>query len=103
MAAVQAFCEKAHAAGIKVFMDTDPRIARREFFARWPDDMQGVVSVVSAAPTNGVAAFSYTFKDATDHMTGGARNSYRPVKARVAAAFAVKRRADAQAWMPHGM
>ena len=94
MAAAKTVCEKAHAAGIKVYMDTDPRIARREFFARWPNDMQGVAVVVTAAPTNGVAAFTYTFKDATDHMTGGARNSYRPVKARVAAAFAVRRRAD---------
>ena len=92
--AAQAVNEKAHAAGIKVYMDTDPRIARREFFARWPNDMQGVAVVVTAAPTNGVAAFTYTFKDATDHMTGGARNSYRPVKARVADSFAVRRRAD---------
>ena len=92
--AAQAVNEKAHAAGIKVYMDTDPRIARREFFARWPNDMQGVAVVVTAAPTNGVAAFTYTFKDATDHMSGGARNSYRPVKARVAASFAVRRRAD---------
>ena len=92
--AAQAVNEKAHAAGIKVYMDTDPRIARREFFARWPNDMQGVAVVVTVAPTNGAAAFTYTFKDATDHMTGGARNSYRPVKARVADSFAVRRRAD---------
>ena len=94
MAAAKKVCEKAHAAGIKVFMDTDPRIARREFFARWPNDMQGVAVVVTAVPTNGVAAFTYVFKDATDHMTGGARNAYRPVAARVAAAFAVRKRAD---------
>ena len=94
MAAAKAVNEKAHAAGIKVYMDTDPRIARREFLARWPKDMQGIATVVTAVPTNGVAAFTHTFKDATDHMTGGARNSYRPVSARVAAAFAVRRRAD---------
>ena len=94
MAAAKTVCEKAHAAGIKVYMDTDPRIARREFFARWPKDMQGVAVVVTAAPTNGVAAFTYVFKDATDHMTGGARNAYRPVAARVAAAYAVRKRAD---------
>ena len=94
LAAAQAINEKAHAAGIKVYMDTDPRIARREFLARWPDEKQGIAVVVTAAPTNGVAAFAYTFKDATDHMTGGARDSYRPVKARVAASFAAKRRTD---------
>ena len=94
MAAAKTVCEKAHAAGIKVYMDTDPRIARREFFARWPKDMQGIATVVTAVPTNGVAAFTHTFKDATDHMTGGARNAYRPVSARVAAAFAVRKCAD---------
>ena len=94
MAAAKTVCEKAHAAGIKVYMDTDPRIARHEFFARWPKDMQGIATIVTAVPTNGVAAFTHTFKDATDHMTGGARNSYRPVKARVAAAYAVRKRAD---------
>ncbi len=92
--AAQSVCEKAHAAGIKVYMDTDPRIARREFLARWPDDKQGVAVVVAVAPTNGVASFAYTFKDATDHMSGGARSSYRPVTARVAASFAAGRRAD---------
>ena len=94
ISAAKALFAKARAAGVKVYMDTDPRIARQEFFARWPNERQGIAAVISAAPTNGVASFTYTFKDATDHMTGGARNSYRPVAARVAAAFAAKRRAD---------
>lgn len=94
MSAAKTFFAKARAAGVKVYMDTDPRIARREFFARWPNERQGIACVVTAAPTNGVAAFTHTFKDATDHMTGGARSSYRPLAARVAAAFAARRRAD---------
>ena len=94
MSAAKAFFAKARAAGVKVYMDTDPRIARREFFARWPNERQGIAYVVTAAPTNGVASFSHTFNDATDHMTGGARNSYRPVSARIAAAFAARRCAD---------
>ena len=94
MSAAKAFFAKARAAGVKVYMDVDPRIARREFFARWPDERQGLAYVTTSTPTNGVAVFSHTFKSKTDHMTGGARNSYRPVAARVAAAFAVRRRAD---------
>ena len=94
MSAAKAFFAKARAAGVKVYMDTDPRIARQEFFTRWPNERQGIAAVVTVVPTNGVAAFTYTFKDATDHMTGGARNSYRPLSARVAAAFAARRRAD---------
>ena len=94
MAAAKAFFAKARAAGVKVYMDTDPRIARREFFARWPNERQGIAYVATAAPTNGVASFAHTFNDATDHMTGGAKSSYRPLAARVADAFAVRRRAD---------
>ena len=94
MAAAKAFFAKARAVGVKAYMDVDPRIARREFFARWPNERQGIAAVVTAVPTNGVASFAHTFKDATDHMTGGARNSYRPLAARVAAAFAAHRRAD---------
>ena len=94
MAAAKAFFAKARAVGVKAYMDVDPRIARREFFARWPNERQGIAAVVTAVPTNGVASFAHTFKDATDHMTGGARNSYRPLAARVAAAFAARRRAD---------
>ena len=36
-AAAKAFFAKARAAGVKVYMDTDPRIARQEFFSKWPD------------------------------------------------------------------
>jgi hypothetical protein len=94
MSAAKAFFAKARAAGVKVYMDVDPRIARREFFARWPNERQGLAYVTTSTPTNGIAVFSHTFKSKTDHMTGGARNSYRPVAARVAAAFAVRRLAD---------
>ena len=94
MSAAKAFFAKARATGVKVYMDTDPRIARREFFARWPNERQGIAYVATAASTNGVASFAHTFNDATDHMTGGAKSSYRPLAARVADAFAVRRRAD---------
>ena len=92
--AAKAFFAKAHASGVKVYMDTDPRIARREFFSRWTDERQGIATVVTALPTNGVAEFSHVFSDAEDHMTSGAASTYFPLSARVAAAFAARRGQD---------
>ena len=92
--AAKAFFAKAHASGVKVYMDTDPRIARREFFSRWPDERQGIATVVTALPTNGVVEFSHVFRDAEDHMTSGAASTYFPISARVAAAFAARRGLD---------
>ncbi|MBR4615827.1 MAG: hypothetical protein IKO55_09490, partial [Kiritimatiellae bacterium] len=48
MSAAKAFFAKARAAGVKVYMDTDPRIARREFFARWPNERQSIAYVATA-------------------------------------------------------
>ena len=94
--AARSFIERAHAAGAKVYMDTDPRIARREFLSRWPKDRQQLASVIIVAPTNGVATFSHEFKDAEDHMTSGARDSYRPLSGRVISAFAAKRKSNGE-------
>jgi len=96
IAAAKACCEKAHAAGVKVYMDTDPRIARAEFFRQWPDEKQTIVRVELAAATNGTARFSHVFRSVQDHMSWGSRSAYRPLNARVAAAVAAKRRADGQ-------
>ena len=52
MSAAKAFFAKARAVGVKAYMDVDPRIARREFFARWPNERQGIAAVVTAVPTN---------------------------------------------------
>ena len=92
--AARVFFAKTRAAGVKAYMDTDPRIARCEFLSRWPDEKQGVAHVVAATPTNGCVAFSYEFKDAEDHMTSGAAVSYRPLKVYEPIAFAAKRRPD---------
>ena len=95
-AAAKRCFEKAHAEGVKVYMDTDPRIARREFFAKWPGDRQGIAAVTVVQPTNGVAAFTSVFASAQDHMSWGSTDAYRPLAGRVAAAFAVRRRADGE-------
>ena len=92
--AARDFFGKTRAAGVKAYMDTDPRIARREFLSRWPKEMQGVAAVVMATPTNGCASFVHEFKDAEDHMTSGTAVSYRPLAARAQVAFAVKRKPD---------
>ena len=92
--AAMKFFKKARAAGVKAYMDTDPRIARREFLSRWPKELQGVATVVMVASTNGYANISYEFKDVEDHMTSGAKVSYRPLAARVSSAFVVALNAD---------
>lgn len=94
LAAAKQAIAKAHAQGVKVYMDTDPRIARREFFARWPEDRQSVASVTVSVPTNGIATFSAVFRPVQDHMSWGSRSAYRPLSGKVVSAFAAKRRAD---------
>jgi hypothetical protein len=92
--AARNFFKKAGEHGVKVYMDTDPRIARKEFFSRWPEDCQSVAKIVTAEPSSGMVKLEYVFKDAEDHMTSGAAVSYRPLRARVAVSVAVKKRAD---------
>ncbi|MBQ0031976.1 MAG: hypothetical protein KBT68_04150, partial [bacterium] len=96
IAAAKRCIDKAHAEGVKVYMDTDPRIARREFFAKWPEDRQGIAAVTLAEPKDGAAAFTSVFKPSQDHMSWGSTDAYRPLAGRVAAAWAVKRRADGE-------
>ena len=91
VAAAKAAIARAHKDGVKVYMDTDPRIARAEFFRTWPNEKQSVVRVELAAATNGTARFSHVFQSVQDHMSWGSRSSYRPLNARVAAAVAAKR------------
>lgn len=93
--AAKSCIEKAHAAGVKVYMDTDPRIARREFFRHWPEDRQGIAQVVTGTPgPDGVAAFETKFTFRNDHMSWGSQSSYRPMNGRVASARAVRRNAQ---------
>ena len=93
-AAAKAFFAKARAAGVKVYMDTDPRIARQEFFSKWPDERQSIATVFTCASTNGAATARHEFKDVQDHMSWGSKNAYRPVSGRIGSALAVKRGAD---------
>ena len=93
------FIRESHARGIKVLMDIDARISRREFLRRWPEDRAGVLRLVSAQPTNGVARFAADFGSYRDHMAWGAERAYDPSAGRVVRALAVRADADgAVAW-----
>ena len=86
IAAAKACCARAHQEGVKVYMDTDPRIARREFFAKWPTERQSLANVVSATPTNGLASFTTKFLAKQDHMSWGSKSMYRPLNGKVLSA-----------------
>ena len=90
IAAARDFIRKAHANGVKVYMDTDPRIARAEYFRSWPDEKQGFARVAAVTPTNGVASFAIVFSPVQDHMSWGSRSAYRPYSGKVLSALAVK-------------
>jgi len=94
VAAAKACIARAHRDGVKVYMDTDPRIARAEFFKRWPREKQSLARVATVAPTNGVADFKVVFRPVQDHMSWGSKSAYRPLRGSVGRACAVKRRAD---------
>ena len=86
----ETFIRESHANGVKVLMDIDARIARREFLRRWPEDHAGVLRLVSAAPKDGVARFSADFGHYRDHMAWGAERAYDPSNGRVVRALAAK-------------
>ena len=84
----------AHAEGIKVYMDTDVRIARDEFLRRWPDEAQGRLALEIVAPTNGTARFRMIPEFCRDHMCYSSRRTYDVFKSRIADAWAVTVGAD---------
>ena len=91
---VAAAIGKAHAEGIKVYMDTDVRIARDEFLRRWPEEAQGRLALDIVAPTNGTARFRIVPEFCRDHMCYNARRVYDVYKSRIVDAWAVKVGAD---------
>ena len=84
------YFERAHAAGIRVLMDIDARIARREFLRRYPDDCARVICTAVSAPTNGAAGFSVVFPSYRDHMAWGAERGYDASGGEVVEAFSVR-------------
>ena len=73
---VRMVAEQAHGYGMKVMMDTDPRIARHEFLRRWPADAQRYLEI---AFTNAIPCPSFA-----DHMSGGTVPYYETAR-RIAA------------------
>lgn len=88
---VRKIVEVAHANGIEVGMDIDPRIARREFLRRWPDAMQEVVIAAKGETfASGKAVARLTAKSHGDHMVAGTLTRYDPVSANLLSAYAVR-------------
>ena len=83
--------EVAHRHGIQVGMDIDPRIARREFLRRWPDEMQCVVVAAKGETyASGRAQATLVAKGHGDHMCAGSPMGYDPVAASPLVAYAVR-------------
>ena len=92
---VKGYIERAHALGVKVFMDTDPRIARHEFLRRWPEDAQWEVRFeMAAADADGKAACTVRFPSHNDHMSAGSTRPYEATDGRLTGVWAY--RADAK-------
>lgn len=91
MKAAKRVFDKARAEGVKTYMDTDPRIARREFFKEYPSDRQSVVVVSAEEAKDGKASYRIVFPSRDDHMSWGSKSPYRPLGGRVMKALAVRR------------
>ena len=80
---------QAHADGIKVYMDTDPRSARDEFLRRWPEDAQARLAFEIVEPTRGTASFRMIPEKCGDHMTAGTKRGYDVFRSRLLKAWAI--------------
>ncbi len=91
VAEVKKVIEVAHRHGIQVGVDIDPRIARREFLRRWPDEMQRVVVAAKGETyASGRAQATLVAKGHGDHMCAGSPMGYDPVSASPLVAYAVR-------------
>lgn len=75
MERVKNYIDRCHAAGIKVLMDIDARIARREFLKRYPADCASVICVTKDE--------NLSFPSYRDHMAWGAERGYDAVAKKV--------------------
>ena len=58
--------------GLKMALDLDVRLARRDFRARYPDELQEeLVLKIVVIPSDGAVEATFEGRDLTDHMTGG--------------------------------
>lgn len=82
----------AHARGLKVLMDIDPRIARHRFLAAHPDECERVVHVVRVKPgTDGRATASAArTRQLNDHMSWGSTRAYDATGASLLGGWALK-------------
>ena len=91
-AKVRDYVREAHARGIKVMMDVDPRIARHAFLAAHPDECERVVQAVRVKPdADGKATASAARKEQlNDHMSWGSTRAYDATGASLLGGWAVR-------------
>ena len=89
---VRAFTDLAHARGMKVMMDIDPRIARHAFLAAHPDECERVVQVVRVKPDGGgkATASAARKEQLNDHMSWGSSKAYDATDASLLGGWAVR-------------
>ncbi len=87
------YVELAHERGLEVMMDLDPRIARHEFLAQYPEECERIVHGVRAkADASGKAVITTSRKqgDMHDHMSWGSTKAYDPTASSLLGAWAVR-------------
>ncbi len=82
---------EAHRHGIQVLMDVDARIAREEFFRRWPEDAQRRLLFQLVPSSGGTASFRLVPESCRNHMCYGAKRTYDTTEGHLVNAWAVRR------------
>ena len=91
-AKVADYVREAHAHGIRVMMDVDPRIARHAFLAAHPDECERVVHVVRVRPDKDgrATASAARTEQLNDHMSWGSAKAYDATSASLLGGWAVR-------------
>ena len=90
LARIRQAAEACHEGGLQFFPDSDVRLAREEFFRRWPNDLQGYLLLGLATPTNGIARFRIVPDRFGGHMAACARRDFEPVRAELVRLWAAR-------------
>ncbi|MBN2377572.1 MAG: hypothetical protein JXD22_14325 [Sedimentisphaerales bacterium] len=82
------YVDYAGGKGIGVLLDLDPRLAREEFYRRYPDEMQKVIILKELPVQQTSTDFEIKSFTCGDHMTGGGGTPYFLMAGRFVKAFA---------------
>ncbi len=92
---VRKFIDYAQSKGIGVAFDLDPRLARKEFQRRHPDEMQKVIRLEEIVLQDGCGDFEIRSFSCHDHMTGQG-TPYYPLEGKFVRAFAGNKNKSAE-------